>query len=77
LIYKSFVRDMASNHNGAMIVRSTVELGHNLGLKVVQGCGDHAVWDKLKGLGSDSAQVYYMSRPLPSVDLMAWLDKSE
>jgi len=77
-IDKSFVKDMASNHNDAVIVRSTVELGHNLGLKVVaEGVEDQAAWDKLKGLGCDSAQGYYMGRPLPSVDFMAWLDKSE
>ncbi len=76
-IDKSFVKDMASNHNDAVIVRSTVELGHNLGLKVVaEGVEDQAAWDKLKGLGCDSAQGYYMSRPLPSVDFMAWLEKS-
>jgi len=76
-IDKSFVKDMASNHNDAVIVRSTVELGHNLGLKVVaEGVEDQAAWDKLKGLGCDSAQGYYMSRPLPSVDFLAWLEKS-
>ena len=76
-IDKSFVKDMASNHNDAVIVRSTVELGHNLGLKVVaEGVEDQAAWDKLKGLGCDSAQGYYMSRPLPSVDFLAWLQKS-
>ena len=76
-IDKSFVKDMASNHNDAVIVRSTVELGHNLGLKVVaEGVEDQAAWDKLKGLGCDSAQGYYMSRPLPSVEFLAWLQKS-
>lgn len=76
-IDKSFVKDMASNHSDAVIVRSTVELGHNLGLKVVaEGVEDQLAWDKLKGLGCDSAQGYYMSRPLPSVDFMTWLEKS-
>lgn len=76
-IDKSFVKDMASNHNDAVIVRSTVELGHNLGLKVVaEGVEDQAAWDKLKGLGCDSAQGYYMSRPLPSVEFLGWLEKS-
>jgi diguanylate cyclase (GGDEF)-like protein len=76
-IDKSFVKDMATNHNDAVIVRSTVELGHNLGLKVVaEGVEDQAAWDKLKGLGCDSAQGYYMSRPLPSVEFLGWLEKS-
>jgi diguanylate cyclase (GGDEF)-like protein len=76
-IDKSFVKDMATNHNDAVIVRSTVELGHNLGLKVVaEGVEDQAAWDKLKLLGCDSAQGYYMSRPLPSVEFLGWLEKS-
>jgi len=76
-IDKSFVKDMATNHSDAVIVRSTVELGHNLGLKVVaEGVEDQAAWDKLKGLGCDSAQGYYMSRPLPSVEFLGWLEKS-
>lgn len=77
-IDKSFVKDMAVNHNDAVIVRSTVELGHNLGLKVVaEGVEDQMSWDKLKGLGCDSAQGYYMSRPLPTNDFMDWLQKSK
>jgi len=77
-IDRSFVKDMAVNHNDAVIVRSTVELGHNLGLKVVaEGVEDQASWDKLKGLGCDSAQGYYMSRPLPTKDFMDWLQKSQ
>jgi len=76
-IDRSFVKDMASNHNDAVIVRSTVELGHNLGLKVVaEGVEDQAAWDKLKELGCDSAQGYFMGRPLPSVDFLTWLEKS-
>jgi EAL domain-containing protein (putative c-di-GMP-specific phosphodiesterase class I) len=76
-IDKSFVKDMASNHNDAVIVRSTVELGHNLGLTVVaEGVEDQAAWDKLKMLGCDTAQGYYMCRPLAAVDLMSWLEKS-
>ena len=77
-IDKSFVKDMAVNHNDAVIVRSTVELGHNLGLKVVaEGVEDQMSWDKLKGLGCDSAQGYYMSRPLPTKEFMEWLQKSK
>ena len=77
-IDRSFVKDMAVNHNDAVIVRATVELGHNLGLKVVaEGVEDQASWDKLKGLGCDSAQGYYMSRPLPTKDFMDWLQKSQ
>ena len=76
-IDKSFVKDMAVSHNDAVIVRSTVELGRNLGLKVVaEGVEDRAVWDRLKDMGCDSAQGYYMSRPLPPAELLQWLQTS-
>jgi len=76
-IDKSFVKDMAVNHNDAVIVRSTVELGHNLGLKVVaEGVEDQKAWDALKALGCDSAQGYFMGRPVPIEEFMSWLRKS-
>ncbi len=76
-IDKSFVKDMAVNHNDAVIVRSTIELGHNLGLKVIaEGVEDQACWDKLKALGCDSAQGYHMSHPLPSDKFAEWLQQS-
>ncbi len=76
-IDKSFVKDMAVNHNDAVIVRSTVELGHNLGLKVVaEGVETEAVWDRLKALGCDDAQGYYMGRPLPLDKFTEWLQQS-
>ena len=76
-IDKSFVTDMAVNRNDAVIVRSTVELGHNLGLKVVaEGVETQAVWDKLSALGCDDAQGYYMSRPLSAEGFAEWLQQS-
>ena len=76
-IDKSFVKDMAINHNDAVIVRSTVELGHNLGLKVIaEGVENQAAWDKLKILGCDSAQGYYMARPMSADKFMEWLKQS-
>ena len=76
-IDKSFVKDMVANHNDAVIVRSTVELGHNLGLKVIaEGVETEAVWDSLKALGCDDAQGYYMGRPLPAEKFAEWLRDS-
>ena len=76
-IDKSFVKDMAVNHNDAVIVRSTIDLGHSLGMKVIaEGVEDQAVWDKLKFLGCDSAQGYFMSRPVPAEKLNVWLKES-
>lgn len=76
-IDRSFVRDMTSRHSDEVIVRSTIELGHNLGLKVVaEGVEDQNSWDRLKVLGCDSAQGYYMSKPLPPEKLSEWVKKS-
>ncbi len=77
-IDRSFVKDMASNHNDAVIVRSTVELGHSLGLKIVaEGVETQEVWDQLHALGCDDAQGYFMSRPLSATDFSAWLKHSQ
>jgi EAL domain-containing protein (putative c-di-GMP-specific phosphodiesterase class I) len=69
---------MAVNHNDAVIVRSTIELGHNLGLKVIaEGVETQVCWDRLKTLGCDSAQGYHMSHPLPADEFMEWLGQSK
>ena len=76
-IDKSFVKDMAANHHDAVIVRSTVELGHNLGMKVIaEGVENQVAWDKLKALGCDSAQGYYMGRPVGADKFIEWLRQS-
>ncbi|MFP5349694.1 MAG: putative bifunctional diguanylate cyclase/phosphodiesterase [Gammaproteobacteria bacterium] len=76
-IDKSFVKDMVANHHDAVIVRSTVELGHNLGMKVIaEGVENQVVWDKLKALGCDSAQGYYMGRPVAADKFIEWLRQS-
>ncbi len=77
-IDKSFVMSLGSDDSDDVIVRSTVDLGHNLGLRVVaEGVEDEASWQRLKALGCDSAQGYFLSRPLPAEQveaLMARLD---
>ena len=51
----------------AAIVRSTIELAHNLGLQVIaEGVEDRQIWEELARLGCDFAQGYYLSRPLPA-----------
>ncbi|HXG20165.1 MAG TPA: EAL domain-containing protein [Methylomirabilota bacterium] len=76
-IDKSFVLGMAADDNDAAIVRSTIDLGHSLGLKVVaEGVEDQATWDLLASLGCDLAQGYFLSRPLPAPDFTAWLRRS-
>jgi diguanylate cyclase (GGDEF)-like protein len=69
-IDKSFVMDMAIDASDAAIVRSTIDLAHNLGLRVVaEGVESHQAWTRLKELGCDLAQGFYVSRPLPAPDL--------
>ena len=77
-IDKSFVMSMNSEDDDDVIVRSTVDLGHNLGLRVVaEGVEDQASWSRLAALGCDSAQGFFLSRPIPADEvetLMARLD---
>ena len=73
-IDKSFVKNMSSNEDDAIIVRSTIDLAHNLGLKVIaEGVENKETWDQLAALGCDTAQGYYVSRPLPEAKLIKWL----
>jgi diguanylate cyclase (GGDEF)-like protein len=73
-IDKTFVINMATDDNDAVIVRSTIDLAHNLGLAVVaEGVETQASWNRLAALGCDAAQGYWMSRPLPAADLTRWL----
>jgi diguanylate cyclase (GGDEF)-like protein len=72
-IDKSFVSDMTSDENDLSIVRSIIELGHNLGLKVVaEGVENKAVLDSLAALGCDHCQGYYISHPLPYERFQSW-----
>jgi diguanylate cyclase (GGDEF)-like protein len=66
-IDKSFVMEMAVDASDAAIVRSTIDLAHNLGLRVVaEGVESEDAWRHLETLGCDFAQGYYLSRPLPA-----------
>jgi len=73
-IDKSFVLDMATNRDGAAIVRSTIDLGHNLGLKVVaEGVEDQGTLDLLRDYGCDYVQGFHISRPAAPGLLGPWL----
>ncbi|HEX4489912.1 MAG TPA: bifunctional diguanylate cyclase/phosphodiesterase, partial [Acidimicrobiia bacterium] len=73
-IDKSFVLNMQDDENDAVIVRSIIDLARNLGLRVVaEGVETESAWDALVAMGCDIAQGYYISRPLPSAALSAWL----
>ncbi|MGV3656279.1 MAG: putative bifunctional diguanylate cyclase/phosphodiesterase [Noviherbaspirillum sp.] len=72
-IDQSFVTPMLSSPDSAVIVHSTIELGHNLGLEVVaEGVVSQAVWDRLASLGCDVAQGYLVSMPMPASELQDW-----
>ncbi|WP_110961598.1 bifunctional diguanylate cyclase/phosphodiesterase [Acidovorax sp. ST3] len=72
-IDKSFVMGMETGEDDAMIVRSTIDLAHNLGLTVVaEGVETAAILDRLRALACDEAQGYHIARPLPVDDFLAW-----
>jgi EAL domain-containing protein (putative c-di-GMP-specific phosphodiesterase class I) len=74
-IDKSFVLSMAEDEGNATIVQSTIDLGHNLGLKVVaEGVEDEGSYGRLADLGCDIAQGYFLSRPLAPEKLTVWLE---
>ena len=71
---KSFVLNMQESNDDAVIVRSVVDLGHNLGLDVVaEGVEDRATWDMLTQLGCTTAQGYYICRPVDPAAMAAWV----
>ena len=73
-IDQSFVMHMQEDPNDAIIVRSVIDLGHNLGLQTVaEGIEDQNTWEQLAMLGCDSAQGYFLARPMPADQLDAWL----
>jgi len=73
-IDKSFVLDMATNENDAVIVRSAIELAHALGLQVVaEGVEDAETWARLARLGCDAGQAYYVAPPMPAEEMSRWL----
>jgi diguanylate cyclase (GGDEF)-like protein len=73
-IDKSFVLNMENDIGDTKIVRSTIDLGHNMGLRVVaEGIESEAVWRLLAALGCDQGQGYFMSRPIPGDKLVEWI----
>jgi len=70
-IDKSFVLEMMNDENDAVIVKATIELAHNLGLKIVaEGVKDQQTWDRLKSLNCDIAQGYFISKPISADEFL-------
>jgi len=76
-IDKSFVMGITEDDNDAVIVRSTIDLAHNIGLKVVaEGVENQMVYNLLAGLHCDAAQGYYMGEAMTAIELVKWLQDS-
>ena len=76
-IDRSFVMNMSSDENDAVIVRSTIDLGHNLGLRVVaEGVEDERRCAPSASLDCDIAQGFYLGRPVPAAELLGILTLS-
>jgi len=74
---KSFVINMVTDENDTAIVKCAIAFGHNLGKKVVaEGVENRETWNRLAALGCDSAQGYYMGRPMPPSELPRWSSES-
>jgi EAL domain-containing protein (putative c-di-GMP-specific phosphodiesterase class I) len=69
-IDRSFVQFAHQNRGDGVLVRSTVDLAHELGLKVVaEGVEDAECLAFLRGIGCDMVQGYFVSRPIGAADL--------
>jgi diguanylate cyclase (GGDEF)-like protein len=72
-IDQSFVKSMENDPDDAKIVRSTIDLAHNLGLTVVaEGVENAHTWDMLRDLDCDLAQGYHMGKPMPVESFATW-----
>lgn len=68
-----FVRNMDRDPVDVKLVRSMIELAHNLGLAVVaEGVENAKIWDQLRELNCDQAQGYHMGKPMPLEEFVAW-----
>jgi EAL domain-containing protein (putative c-di-GMP-specific phosphodiesterase class I) len=77
-IDRSFVTPMLNEESDGVIVRSTIDLGHALGLKVVaEGVEDEVTLARLEEIGCDRAQGHFFSKPIPPVEFMRWLSRYE
>ena len=75
---QSFVKNVLLDAQDAVIVKSTIDLGHNLGLQVVaEGIENEQVLTRVRDLGCDIAQGYGISRPLAPEQFLTWLATTE
>ncbi len=76
-IDKSFVMGMLEDKSDVVIVRSIIDLAHNIGIPVVaEGVENQQVYDMLKEMGCDAVQGRFVCGPLPVAELMPWIAES-
>jgi diguanylate cyclase (GGDEF)-like protein len=77
-IDRSFVTPMLHDENDLIIVRSTINMAHDLGLKTIaEGVEDTATLSELDELGCDQVQGYHFSKPVPADTFISWADAFE
>jgi diguanylate cyclase (GGDEF)-like protein len=77
-IDKSFVMDIIRDENDFAIVKSTIDLAHNLGIKVIaEGVETREIYDTLRQLDCDAAQGFYISHPLEPGKLVEFLHRPQ
>jgi len=75
---RAFVKDVANSSKDRTLVRSTVDLAHNLGLRLTaEGVEDNQTLNVLKLLGCDSAQGFGLCRPISLIDLVGFLQRQD
>lgn len=71
---QSFVAQADIDRGCRSIVKTTIQLGHRLGMKVVaEGVETDSIWDLLAGFGCDQVQGYLMAKPMPGESLIEWI----
>ncbi|MCG8633852.1 MAG: bifunctional diguanylate cyclase/phosphodiesterase [Desulfobacterales bacterium] len=77
-IDRSFVMDMLNSENDAVIVRSIIDLGHNLSLNVVaEGVENQETVNRIKKQGCDVFQGYHLSKPINNEEFLTWLARQK
>lgn len=76
-IDQTFVKDLTTNQDDAVIVRTIIQMARNLGLKTIaEGIETPEVLDLLQLYHSDEAQGYFIARPMPASDFFQFMLKS-
>jgi diguanylate cyclase (GGDEF)-like protein len=77
-IDRSFVSDMETDNNDHVIVRSTIDMAHGMGMNVIaEGVESEALLKELMMMGCDIAQGYHISRPLPAEEFIEWTHQAK